>query len=514
MFVRLTKIVFSVAGVVMISRLLGFVREMIIAERFGTSVEYDLYLVALILPAIIYGVINFSAVYLFVPYLSKRISDDNQSPNELNWKKIWPSFNLTFVTSLIIVGLIYISSPFIMKIWTKNYSSEQFEQVLFLTRITSLMILLSASEAFMRALLNVKKIFTYPAGGYIVFNLISISVILLFAEQLSVMAIAIGLLAGLFIQNIYLFIRIKGFEPFKEFSAKIYNDDTKTILTTVSILVIIELINRSYALIDRYIAGQLGDGIIAALNYSQVLVLLPESIIGFAIGAVVFPYFSDLSRQETHNNFGIVYNKVISGALFVAVIITVFVFMNTKEIVFLLFFRGIFDNTSVTMTSNLLLTLSPTIIALFIITTSIRACYSFSKGKLVLIFAILTFIIKFTGNFLFTEWFGYQGLTIASSLSYTLFAILLLLTILISIKFDQKKQFILNIFRILVCGVLTIVCAYYIKDYFPKSANQLSYFNAVITLLLSGIVIVFLYSLFSYMLGLKSLIKNLIYKKG
>lgn len=497
----------------MISRILGFIREMIIAERFGTSVEYDLYLVALILPAIIYGVINFSAVYLFVPYLSKRMTNDNQSSNELDWEKIWPSFNLTFISSLFIVVLIYFSSPVIMKIWAKNYSSEQFEQIIFLTRITSLMILLSTSEAFMRALLNVKKIFTYPAGGFIVFNLISIWAILMFSEQLSVIAIAIGLIGGLFMQNIFLFFRIKGFEPFKEFSAKIYNDDTKSVLTTISILVFIELINRSYSLIDRYIAGQLGDGIIAALNYSQVLVLLPESIIGFAIGTVVFPYFSDLARKETYINFGNVYKKVISGTLFVAILIAVFVFMNTKEIVFLLFHRGIFDSLSVTITSDLLLTFSPSIIAFFIITTSIRACYSFNKGKLVLIFAILIFIVKFIGNFLFTEWFGYQGLTIASTLSYMLFAILLVSTILISIEFGQKKQFLLNIIRIFICGILTIVCVYYIKDYFPEYLDKLSYINASITLFLSGIVIVVLYALFSYLLGLKVLIKDLIYKK-
>jgi putative peptidoglycan lipid II flippase len=507
---RLAKIVFSVAGVVLISRLLGYIREMIIAERFGTSVEYDLYLVALILPAIVYGVINFAAVYLFVPYLSNRLTIDNQNHNELNWRQIWPSFNLTFISSLLIVVLIYFGSPYFMKIWGKDYSSEQFEQIIFLTRLTSLMILLSTSEAFMRAFLNVKKVFSYPAGGFIIFNLVSISVILLFSHQLSVKAIAIGLLTGLLFQNLFLFIKVAGFKPFNEFTAKFYNNDTKAILSTVSILIFIELINRSYVLIDRYIAGQLGDGIIAALNYSQVVVLLPESIIGFAIGAVVFPYFSDLARKESYDNFGLVYKKVISGALFVAVIITSFIFVNSKEIIYLLFFRGMFDSSSVTLTSDLLLSFAPSVIALFIISASIRACYSLNKRKLVLFFTVLMFVLKFAGNFIFTYWFGYQGITMASSLSFLLFASLLVLTILTTVKFNNKKQFVQNIIKILFIGVLTTICIFFIKDIFPESLSQLSYSNSIITLLLSGVLIVIIFLLFSCLFGLKTLIKDLV----
>ena len=52
--------VFAVAAVVFLSKILGFVREMVIAGKFGTSFEYDLYLVALILPALAYGVLNFA----------------------------------------------------------------------------------------------------------------------------------------------------------------------------------------------------------------------------------------------------------------------------------------------------------------------------------------------------------------------------------------------------------------------------------------------------------------------
>ena len=73
MSARARTAVLSVAAVLVVSRLLGFVREMVIADKFGTSAQYDLYLIALILPALAYGVINFASYYLFVPFITRKL---------------------------------------------------------------------------------------------------------------------------------------------------------------------------------------------------------------------------------------------------------------------------------------------------------------------------------------------------------------------------------------------------------------------------------------------------------
>ena len=99
---RLSKTIFSVAIIIFISRLLGFVREMVIANVFGTSADYDIYLIAVMLPALAYGVINFASIYFFVPFLTQHQNSDKKT----NWKAIYPPLNLILLASLVIMLII------------------------------------------------------------------------------------------------------------------------------------------------------------------------------------------------------------------------------------------------------------------------------------------------------------------------------------------------------------------------------------------------------------------------
>ncbi len=223
---RISKTIFSVAIIILLSRLLGFVREMVIANVFGTSADYDIYLIAVMLPALAYGVINFASIYFFVPFLSQQQNKENKT----NWTVIYPPLNLILLSSFIIMFIIIASAPYIMKIYGSQFSDEKFAQLVLYSRLTSLMVLLGTSEAFMRAFLNVKKIFTFPAGGFIVYNLFCISSIYFLYETFSVGSIIIGVLAGLFFQNIFLLSKIISYKPFKNYSPKIINEYSNALL--------------------------------------------------------------------------------------------------------------------------------------------------------------------------------------------------------------------------------------------------------------------------------------------
>lgn len=507
---RLSKFIFGVAGIVLVSRLLGFIREMVVADKFGTSAEYDLYLVAIMLPALAYGVINFATVYLFVPYLTRKI---NTEKADTGWKEIWPAINLTTLASVGLVLLIYFSAPRLMKIWGANYSPQQFEQIIFLTRLTSLIILLGTSEAFMRSYLNVRKIFTYPAGGYIIFNLTSITVILIFTQAWSITAIAIGLVGGLFLQNIFLMLKVLNFKPFKQFQWKLKNQDTRYLLITASLLIVVELINRSYFLFDRHIAGQFGAGVISALNYSQILIQLPESIVGFAIGTVVFPFFADFASDMSKDEFGRIYTGIITVSLIISSMIAVIVFTGSNELVYLLFHRGEFDHRSLVLTSRLLMPHSLSIITLFIITVSLRACYALGKVKIVVLFAIIVLTVKVGGNYLFTDYVSYPGITLATALSHLLMAILVMFIVMLEIKRKNQMMILNSVLKIIIIMGIVITLIFYVR--FALFDNQLYLTKplAVAYLIGSSLVTVVVYFILGKFIGLNKVVSDWISSK-
>lgn len=502
---NIVKLITGVAGVVLLSRILGFVREMIIAHNFGTTADYDLYLIAVMLPALAYGVINFSTVYLFVPFLSKKKAHDT---GEISWADIWPSFNLVVGSALLVALLIIFGAPLIMKIWAADYSPESFERIIWYARLTSLMLIFGTTEAFMRAYLNVKKIFLYPAGGYIVYNLFSIFIILFFSASLSTGAIVLGLLGGQVVQTLYLLLRVLKFDPFQSFRLKFINVDTTAVLKAGLVIILIEIMNRSYFLIDRYVALNFGEGVISALNYSQVLVQLPESIVGFAIGAVMFPFFSDSATVRDDEKFGAIFYNTIIPALMLSLPLAIFFYHNAADLVTLLFNRGKFDQNSVLITTAVLKPYVISVAALFVINTSLRAIYSKGWLKQILSMTIIVLVFKYVGNFILSDWFGYPGISLATALSHLLFALLMIGLILFKIKSKLKRQFVIDIVKLVVSGVAIWFVAFYPQDYLLTLIGGRGKIDILLRLIVSGIFLLALYLLIIYLLGMSSHIKK------
>ena len=503
---RLSKTIFSVASIILLSRLLGFVREMVIANIFGTSADYDIYLIAVMLPALAYGVINFAAIYFFVPFLSKHQS----SEIDTDWKSIFPPFNLILLSSLVLMLIIIFGAPYIMKIWGEHLSPEEFSQVVLFARLASLMLFLGTTEAFMRAFLNVKKIFSFPAGGFIVYNIFCIGSIYLLYESFSVGALLIGLISGLFFQNLFLAIKIIKYKPFTSYTTKVFTPQSHALLKTAGIVVVIELINRSYFLLDRFIAPGFGDGIISALNYSQVIIQLPDSIIGFAIGAVVFPIFSESTDPSMLLRFQDVYKKALTFAVLISVPIAVFFFLHARELVYLIFHRGVFDAHSVELTANTLKPFVVSIVSLFVISTSMRACYSGGWGRVVLIFVVISFALKFMLNFLFTTNFGYAGITLATATAHLFFATAMVIFISQKIKVENKSAFFTRIISILLSGISAGFIISYMKQFWMPVEFMTNYVEIFISLSISLFVLVVIYLLGLYIFRQKELLTQLL----
>ncbi|MEW6412599.1 MAG: lipid II flippase MurJ [Candidatus Zixiibacteriota bacterium] len=502
---RTAKAVFSVATVLLISRLLGFVREIVIADVFGTSAQYDLYLVAIMLPALLSAVLSFASVYLLVPYFSRKLENATGREQAADWSALWPAINLTVLVAVGVAALIALFAPLIMKIWGGGYLETEFGDIVFYCRVTSAMVILGTTEACMRAYLNVRRIFTYSAAGYLVYNAFCVAAIVVFHQQFSIGAVAIGLLGGLAVQNIYLLLKVLSFKPFEKLTARVFDVNSKAILATGGVIILVEFINRSYFLIDRYVAQQFGEGIISALNYGQVLIQLPDSIIGLAIGVVVFPIFSDASNKPGSSRFGELYRKAITGVVLLAVPIAAYFMVASSDLVHLLLHRGQFDNNSVELTANILMPYAPSIVALFITSTSIRACYSGGWGKQVLLFAAVIFAIKFAATFILAEIVGYGGISAATSLSHVGFAGLMLMFLSKRLVFGDKPRFLYNIIVMILLGVLMVLIGNAVGNFLSRYFESYGITDVLARLALLALCVVVVYWLGLSLLGLKSL---------
>lgn len=409
----------GVAVVVFVSKLLGLGREMVVADKFGTSSEYDLYLIAVMLPALAYGVINFASYYLLVPHLTRLIEKTQSSTH---WRSVWGLFNRSILLSLTITLLIIFSAPLLIRIWAGDHLADDYERIIYFCRLTAIMVVLGTSEAYLRALLNSRGIFTWPAGGYIIENSVFIVSVLVLYQFLGVGAIVVGLLGGMLGQNLFLLARLAQFGALRQYRLSLTSEHLQGMVSTISLLLVIELLNRSYFLFDRYVAADLGVGIISSLNYCQVLVQLPDAVVGFAIASVVFPKFSQVDLTRQHNGFASLYRNAIVGGMLLTIPLAAFFYVYSADLVQVIFLRGRFDSNSLELTTNLLRPYTPTIVALFVISSSLRAAYGQGWVKQVFWLAVVALGFKIAATFWLPDLIGYPGITSATSLSQMFFA--------------------------------------------------------------------------------------------
>jgi putative peptidoglycan lipid II flippase len=513
MFVLADRIraIIGMSAVILISRLLGLGRELVVAARFGTSHEYDLYLIALMFPALAYSVINFASFYLLVPFFSKHLDrSDADSPAKFNWRAIWPLVNHLTVITCTVTVVLAIAGPLMIRLWLTDLTPVEADTVNFYCRILAAMVFLGVIDAFLRAVLNTQRVFAYTAGGPVVENVVMIAIIVGFTSMLGVGAVAYGMLAGMLCQNIYLLARVLKYKPFREFTWSIFSIETRVLLISAGMLVLVELINRSYFLIDRYVALPFGEGIVSALNYGQIITQLPDSVVGLAIASVLFPLFADSGSKLELARFGDIYRRGIIGGLFIALPMALICLVFSHEIVFVLLHRGHFDLKSVEKTGELLRTLAPTVAVLFVISTSIRACYSLGMTKTIVWLAVASFAVKAAGSFLFAHLMGYPGIGLATTVAMGGYATALVILIIRRLELAQRQAIIKSLIRLVPMTAVLAVITIFFKPLVGEITSETIWGEMFLKMAGTIIGTLGLFSLLSIPLGLGDYVKDLL----
>ncbi|SYZ74199.1 membrane hypothetical protein [Candidatus Zixiibacteriota bacterium] len=412
--VGIKRSILGVSGVILFSKLLGFLREMVIAERFGTSHYYDVLLIGIAAPVFFNMVLVNATNLLMVPLLSRRMASGDEADG---WRHFWALFNsLLSIVILIMIGVI-IAAPYLVRLVGPSLQLEDFSRGVFYCRLISVLVLLGFLESFLRSALNVKKEFIYPATGIIILNITAIAAIYIFSREFSVMSILLGLIAGTLFQDIYLFLRLLGFNILRYFHAQFFPNDIRHAFAAAGIIVLVEFLSRTYFMIDRYFASGMASGVVSALNYGNLLILLPVSVAAFAISAVTFPYLSDRAGEKQTAEFGYLLHKTLRASLVIGIPCGIFYLLFARDLTAAVFLRGAFDTTSLAVTSKIVILLAPLLTCLFISTILIQACYAAGKQVAVLIVAVLAIVVKFFSTAILSKYFDYPGIALSTTIT-------------------------------------------------------------------------------------------------
>ncbi|MBA2521922.1 MAG: murein biosynthesis integral membrane protein MurJ, partial [Solirubrobacterales bacterium] len=292
-----TKATSIVGLAVLCSRLLGLVREMVIAALFGASRNMDAFLTAFRAPNMLRDLFAEGALSTaFVTTFSRRIATEgDQSAWHLASKVA--TLTLVFMSAMTLLGILF--APYVIGILAPFFPPEKAALTIQLTRIMFPFILLVSLAALVMGMLNAKHVFGVPALASSFFNLGSIIGGVLLAWWLdptfgtrALVGLALGTLVGGFLQlavQIPSLLKI-GYVFHPDFAWR--DEGVRKVLQLMGPAVIAASAVQVNVLVNSIFASYLQDGAVSWLNIAFRLMQLPLGIFGVALATVTLPLIS------------------------------------------------------------------------------------------------------------------------------------------------------------------------------------------------------------------------------
>ncbi len=483
----------------LISRLSGYLRDILIAIFLGAGPIADAFFVAFRIPNTfrrLFSEGTFNAA--FVPSYSSELNKSNKKA------KLFSNniFNILFLALLIIVLIIEIFMPFFVSLIAPGFKedTEKLELAIILTRITFPFLLLVSLSSFFSAILNSHNKFAAASAAPIILNIVLIFV-LLFGKLLDdklVYYISYAVTFAGLIQLIFLafFVR-KYFLPKINFNFK-KNKNTNLFFKKLFPSIFSSGVTQINILVGTIIASFQANAV-SYLYYADRIYQINLAIAGIAIGTVLLPSLSKYISNKDYNKINFIQNKSLELSLFLSLPASAALLIGSSEITSALFGYGSFDINSVTQSANALYYFALGLPAFALI--KIFSSFLFARHNTQTPFhiSLLSVLLNiFISVYFFSE-IGFIIIPIATTISSWFNSILLLFYLFYKNYFSFDKNFLNKFLNIsLVCSFSSFIF-YNLIQYFGEFLIYESQYKllTIILLVITTILIYITTSIFT-----------------
>jgi putative peptidoglycan lipid II flippase len=415
----------------MISRVLAMGREMVMSAYFGAGYYTDAFNAAFRVPNLLRDLFAEGALSsAFVPAFIRCMADKGEAEAWLLANKV---INVLTVVLAGITLLFYFGASWFVYLLAAPFASipGKFELTVQMTRIMSPFLLFVALAAAVMGMLNAGGRFFMPAMAPAAFNVCAILAGIFLSPLMPgigldpVVSMAIGALIGgasqLFVQLPSAYRTGFRFQFVLDFKDPGVRQIAKIMLPAVIGLSATQ-INMA---VDTQLAGSYGNGPISYLNYAFRLIQLPIGLFGVSIATTTL---TAVSLQAATNRIEQLRHTVASSLRMAACLTfpaTVGLVLFRREIIQLLYQRGLFLPSDTARTSQVLLLYAVALFAYSGVKILVPTFYALSETRTPVRLSVVTVAAKIAANFLFIVPLGFLGLALATAVaSWLNFALL------------------------------------------------------------------------------------------
>ncbi|MCD5411485.1 murein biosynthesis integral membrane protein MurJ [Thermodesulfovibrionales bacterium] len=435
---RITKAAGKVSIAVFTSRILGYVKDMMLASLFGATGVADVFFVAFRIPNLLRELFAEGAMSAaFIPVLTEyQTKHGHDEANRI--------VRATFIFIIIFVGLIcvlgIVFAPLIVSVIAPGFLNEpeKFSKTVFLTRIMFPFLLFISLTALTMGALNTRRVFFISALSPAMLNITIIVCMLTLAIHFvePIIAVAIGVTVGglaqflfqvpSFFRQGYTFIWPKS----KTRDQKIASERDRNIsspllwhpgLKKIGLLIVPATVGMAATqinvLISTILASYLPEGSITFLYFSMRLIQFPIGMFGVAMGMAILPTLSEHSTRREMDKLRDDFSFALRLLFFIAVPAMAGLVVLNIPIVSTLFYRGAFDYAATIATSDALMFYALGIWAIVGVKVITATFYSMQDVKTPIKIVVIAVIINILFSLLLIGPMKHNGLALANTIS-------------------------------------------------------------------------------------------------
>ncbi len=415
---RIIKAVATVGGMTMISRVLGFVRDMVIARYFGASMGADAFFVAFKIPNFFRRLFAEGAFsQAFVPVLAE--TKEKRGHEAVKHLVDALSYRLGGVL-LIITAFGVFGSSIWMMVFAPGFldEPEKFALASDMLAITFPYLLLISLVAFSSAIMNTYNQFAVPAFTPVFLNLVLITFAIWVSPLLDVpvMALAWGVLVAGVVQLLFHlpYLYRLGLLPSPTRQSDSGVGEVKRLMIPALFGVSVAQINL---LVDTILASFLVTGSVSWLYYSDRLMEFPLGVFGVALATVVLPGLSKKAANEDWKGFRQDIDSALRLVLIIGLPSMLGLLLLAEPLITTLFYYGAFTARDVSMSGMSLMAYSFGLLGFILVKILAPAFYARKDMKTPVKIAIVALITNMVLNLALIGPFAHVGLAAATSIS-------------------------------------------------------------------------------------------------
>ena len=472
-----------------ISRLLGYVRDILIAVFLGAGPLADAFFVAFRIPNTfrrLFSEGTFNAA--FVPSYSSVLDNKKKSQKFAN-----NIFTLLTIGLFFLVLVIEVMMPIFVFLIAPGFEGDyqKMELAITLTRITFPFLLFISLASFFSAILNSHNKFAVASAVPIILNILLIGVLLFgkilndqLVYYLSYAVTISGLLQLIFL---YFFVK-KHFSPKINLSFKIDNN-VKLFFKKLLPSIFSSGVTQINILVGTIIASFQASAV-SYLYYADRIYQINLAIAGIAIGTVILPQLSKHVQGNKKDKINLIQNKALELSLFLSIPAALALLIASEEIISSLFGYGSFNELSVINSAKALFYFAIGLPAFSLIKVFSAFFFARHNTKVPFYISLISVLLNVFISVVFFKEVGFIIIPIATTISSWFNAILLFIFLKIKDLFSFNLVFLNRFVKILLASVLMGIFFRYVIHFFNDNLLYEASFKAIylIGAVVSGLI--------------------------